>query len=173
MVLSREGGSQVFLVNADGSNVRRLTQSPAIDTEPFYSPDGQFIYFTSDRGGSPQIYRMPSAGGEPTRMTFDGGYNVSPRLNRDGKTMAFITRRDGNFQLAVMDLASRQIQVLTDTQRDESPSFAPNGAMILYATELGGRGVLAAVSADGRVKQRLSVQAADVREPAWGPFLGN
>ena len=173
VVLSREGGSQIFLVNADGSNVRRLTESSAIDTEPFFSPDGEFIYFTSDRGGSPQIYRMPAAGGEPARVTFEGGYNVSPRLSRDGKTMAFVTRRDGRFQLAVMDLGSRQMQLLTDTQRDESPSFAPNGALILYATEVGGRGVLATVSTDGRVRQRLSVPAADVREPAWGPFLGN
>jgi TolB protein len=172
-VLSKEGGSQIYLIHADGSNVRRITESASIDTEPFFSADGQFIYFTSDRGGSPQIYRMPAGGGEPVRITFDGGYNVSPRLSVDGKTMAFVSRRDGRFQLAVMDLGSRQMQVLTDTQRDESPSFAPNGTMILYATEVGGRGVLAAVSADGRVKQRLSVQAADVREPAWGPFLGN
>ena len=173
VVLSKEGGSQLFLANADGSNVRRLTQSAGIDTEPFFSPDGQFIYFTSDRGGSPQIYRVPAGGGEAARVTFDGGYNVTARLSPDGKTMAFVSRRDGRFQLAVMDLASRQMQVLTDTQRDESPSFAPNGRMIIYATEVGGRGVLAAVSSDGRVKQRLSVQAADVREPAWGPFLGN
>jgi TolB protein len=173
VVLSKEGGSQIYRINADGSNVRRITTSTAIDTEPFLSADGQFIYFTSDRGGSPQIYRMPSGGGEPARITFDGSYNVSPRLSADGKNMAFVSRRDGRFQVAIMDLASRQMQVLTDTQRDESPSFAPNSTMILYATEVGGRGVLAAVSADGRVKQRLSVQAADVREPAWGPFLAN
>ncbi|MBI2959888.1 MAG: Tol-Pal system protein TolB [Betaproteobacteria bacterium] len=172
-VLSREGGSQLFVMNADGSNVRRLTTSSAIDTEPFFSPDGRTIYFTSDRGGSPQIYQIPASGGEPSRITFDGGYNVTPRLSPDGKTLAFVTRREGRFQLAVMDLANRQMQVLTDTQRDESPSFAPNGRMILYATELGGRGVLSATSSDGRVKQRLTVKAADVREPAWGPFLAN
>lgn len=173
VVLSREGGSQLFLINADGSNVRRLASSGGIDTEPFFSPDGQSIYFTSDRGGSPQIYRIDVAGGEASRVTFEGGYNVTPRVSPDGRQLAYVTRRDGRFQLAVMDLANRQTQVLTDTQRDESPSFAPNGRMILYATELGGRGVLAATSSDGRVKQRLSVQAADVREPAWGPFLGN
>ena len=172
-VLSKEGGSQLYLVNPDGSNVRRITRSATIDTEPVFSADGRFIYFTSDRGGSPQIYRMGADGGDATRVTFDGEYNVSPRLSPDGKTMAFVSRRDGRFQLAVMDLGSGQVQILTDTQRDESPSFAPNGTMILYATEVGGRGVLAAVSSDGRVKQRLSVQAADVREPAWGPFLGN
>lgn len=171
VVLSREGGSQIFLINADGSNVRRITQSHAVDTEPFFSPDGQSIYFTSDRGGSPQIYRMASSGGEPARVTFNGSYNVSPRPSPDGKTIAYVARDGGRFQVTVMDLASKQTQTVTDTQRDESPSFAPNGRMILYATEVGGRGVLAAVSADGRVKQRLSVQAADVREPAWGPYL--
>ena len=173
VTLSREGGSQIYLINADGSNVRRITTSPAIDTEPYFSRDGQFIYFTSDRGGSPQIYRMATGGGDAVRLTFDGAYNVSPRVSPDGKTMAFVARHQGRFQVAVMDLASRQTQILTDTQRDESPSFAPNGSMILYATVIGSRGVLAAVSSDGRVKQRLSVQAADVREPAWGPFLGN
>ncbi len=171
VVLSREGGSQIFLMNADGSNTRRITQSTAVDTEPSFSPDGQSLYFTSDRGGSPQIYRMPSSGGEPTRITFNGSYNVSPRPSPDGKTLAYVAREGGRFQVTVMDLASKQTQVVTDTQRDESPSFAPNGRLILYATELGGRGVLAAVSADGRVKQRLTIQAADVREPAWGPYL--
>lgn len=170
VVLTKEGGSQLFLVNADGSGVQRLTSSSAIDTEPQFSPDGQFIYFTSDRGGSPQIYRISVNGGEVQRVTFEGTYNVTPRLSPDGRTMAFISRRDGGFRLAVMDLASRQVQVLTDSHKDESPSFAPNGRMILIATEIGGRGVLSAVSVDGRIKQRLSVAAGDVREPAWGPY---
>jgi TolB protein len=170
VVLSKEGGSQLFLVNADGSGVRRLASSGAIDTEPCFSPDGQFIYFTSDRGGSPQIYRIPATGGEVQRVTYEGSYNVTPRLSPDGRGMAYVTRNNGRFQVALMDLASRQTQILTDTHKDESPSFAPNGRMILYATEIGGRGVLAAVSSDGRVKQKLSISAADVREPAWGPF---
>jgi TolB protein len=173
VVLSREGGSQLFVMNADGSNVRRLTSSTAIDTEPFFSPDGQWIYFTSDRGGAPQIYRIAVSGGGVQRVTFDGGYNASPRLSPDGKILAFVQRNAGRFQVTAMDLASRQTQVLTDGARDESPSFAPNGKMILYATEVGGRGVLAATSSDGRVKQRLSVPAADVREPAWGPAPAN
>ncbi|MGQ0547981.1 MAG: Tol-Pal system beta propeller repeat protein TolB [Betaproteobacteria bacterium] len=172
VTLSREGGSQLFLINPDGSGLRRLTSSSAIDTEPRYSPDGQWIYFTSDRGGSPQIYRMRASGGaEPQRVTFEGGYNVTPRLSPDGKTLAYITRNAGRFQVALLDLANRQVQVLTDSDRDESPSFAPNGRMILHATVIGGRGVLSAVSADGRVKQRLSATAGDVREPAWGPFI--
>jgi len=173
VVLTKEGPSQLYTLNADGSGVSRLASSSGIDTEPAYSPDGQFIYFTSDRGGSPQIYRIPATGGDAQRVTFEGSYNVTPRLSRDGKNMAYISRNAGRFQLTLMDLATRQTQTLTDSDKDESPSFAPNGRMILYASEVGGRGVLAAVSSDGRVKQKLSVQAADVREPAWGPLIKN
>lgn len=171
VVLSKDGNSQLYTVNADGSGLQRLASSPGIDTEPRYSADGAHIYFTSDRGGSPQIYRVDASGGAAQRVTFDGSYNVSPRPSPDGRSLAFITRREGRFQLAVMDLGSRQVQVLTDSHRDESPSFAPNSRMILFATEIGGRGVLSAVSVDGRIKQRLSIAAGDVREPAWGPFL--
>ena len=169
--LSRDGGSQIFLVNPDGSNVRRISQSGGIDTEPVFSPDGQSLYFTSDRGGSPQIYRMPAGGGQAQRVTFDGSYNVSPRISPDGKVLAYITRNGSKFQVATLDLASRQTQILTDSDKDESPSFAPNGRMILLATVNAGRGVLSAVSSDGRVKQRLTISAGDVREPAWGPFV--
>jgi len=171
IVLSKDGNSQIYSVNADGTGVQRLTNSAGIDTEPRYSPDGGSIYFTSDRGGSPQIYRMGANGSDAQRVTFEGSYNVSPRPSPDGKSLAFISRRDGRFQLAVMDLASKQVQILTDSHKDESPSFAPNSRMILIATETGGRGVLSAVSSDGRIKQRLSIAAGDVREPAWGPFI--
>ena len=173
VVLSKDGGSQIYLIGADGSSPRRMTNSGSINTEPFFTPDGQSIYFTSDRGGSPQIYRMSSTGGEAARVTFDGSYNVSPRVSSDGKTLVYIARDGGRFQLKSLDLASGQTQALTDGQHDESPSIAPNGKMILYATQSNNRGSLAAVSIDGRVKQRLSIQAADVREPAWGPFFNN
>lgn len=171
VVLTRDGNSQIYLLNSDGSGLKRLSYSTAIDTEPSFSPDGKWLLFTSDRGGSPQIYRMPATGGEPTRLTFEGTYNVTPRFAPDGKSFAFIQRSGGKFNVAVQDLATGQAQVLTDMQLDESPSFAPNGRMIIYATEINRRGVLATVSSDGRVKQRLSVQAGDVREPAWGPLL--
>ncbi|OGA25866.1 MAG: Tol-Pal system beta propeller repeat protein TolB [Betaproteobacteria bacterium RIFCSPLOWO2_02_FULL_67_26] len=170
VVLSKDGGSQIYLVNADGSGVTRLTQSSAIDTEPNFSPDGELLLFTSDRGGAPQIYGMTAAGGEVRRLTFDGTYNVSPRFSPDGKSFTFIQRNGSRFNVAVQDLATRQVQVLTDGSADESPSFAPNGRMILYATEVRGRGILSAVSSDGRVKQRLTADAGDVREPAWGPL---
>ncbi|MDH4093338.1 MAG: Tol-Pal system beta propeller repeat protein TolB [Betaproteobacteria bacterium] len=171
VALTRDGSSQLYLIDPDGGNLRRLTNSFAIDTEPFFSPDGRWIYFTSDRGGSPQIYRMPSTGGEAQRVTFEGGYNVSPRVSPDGRSLAYVTRNGGRFQVALLDLGTRQSLVLTDSDLDESPSFAPNGRQILLATILNGRGVLTAVSSDGRVKQRLTLSAGDVREPSWGPLI--
>ncbi|BCB25812.1 protein TolB [Sulfurimicrobium lacus] len=173
IALTRDGNSQLYMVNADGGNLQRWSANSIIDTEPDFSPDGKWIIFTSDRGGSAQIYRMPAVGGAAQRLTFDGSYNVSPHFSPDGKSFVFIQRQSGKFHVAVQDLATSQVQLLTDTPQDESPSFAPNGKMIIYATEINRRGVLAAVSSDGRVKQRLSVQAGDVREPAWGPLLKN
>ncbi len=172
VVLSKDGGSQIYFINPDGTGEpRRMTHSSAIDTEPNFSPDGALLIFTSDRGGSPQIYGMPATGGEVRRLTFEGSYSVSPRFSPDGKSFTFIQRNNGRFNVAVQDFATRQVQVLTDGVLDESPSYAPNGRMILYATEVKGRGMLSAVSSDGRVKQRLSANAGDVREPAWGPIL--
>lgn len=172
IVLTKDGLSQIYLINADGSGLRRLTESStSINTEPVFSPDGQSIYFTSDRGSSPQTYRIPVQGGEAQRVTFSGTYNVSPHISPNGKLLSYVTRGDLGFQVAVMDLATQQAQVLTDTALDESPHFAPNGRYILYATEVGGRGVLSVVSTDGRTKYRLSQPASDVREPAWGPYL--
>ncbi len=171
VVLTKDGNSQIYLINADGGNATRLTHTSTIDTEPNFSPDGQRVIFTSDRGGSPQIYRVPASGGAPERLTFEGSYNVSPRYAPDGKSFVFIQRNGGRFNVAVQDFVSRQTQVLTESGIDESPSFAPNGRIILYATEVRGRGILAAVSSDGRVRQRFSAEIGDVREPAWGPIL--
>ncbi|MFP3889596.1 MAG: Tol-Pal system beta propeller repeat protein TolB [Ralstonia sp.] len=174
VALSRDGNTQIYMVNADGSGLHRLTRSSAIDTEPAFSPDGRSIYFTSDRGGAPQIYRM-SAEGEgdsgAQRVTFKGGYNVSPRISPDGKLLAYISRVGGAFKLYVQDMSNGDVTGLTDTSYDESPSFAANGKFILYSTRVGGRTVLAAVSTDGRTRQVLSLQAGEVREPAWGPFM--
>lgn len=170
VTLTKEGGSQLFLINADGGGVQRLMSSSGIDTEPNFAPDGQSILFTSDRGGSPQIYRLQLNGGAIERQTFDGNYNVSPRFTPDGRSFVFVRRDGGRFNIAIQDFASRQIQVLTQGPSDESPAVAPNGKMILYESEVGGRGILAAVSSDGRVKQRLSSAGGDVREPAWGPL---
>jgi TolB protein len=171
VVLTRDGLSQIYSIDADGSNVQRLTRSAGIDTEPVFSPDGRFIYFTSDRGGGPQIYRMNPDGSNVARVTFSGDYNVSPKVSPDGRLLAYVGRRGGRFQIHALDLATNQELALTDTALDESPSFAPNGRMLLYATDVGRRGILASVSVDGRVRVRLSGPSGDVREPTWGPFL--
>lgn len=170
VTLTKDGGSQIFLINADGSGAQRLLTSPGIDTEANFTPDGQSLLFTSDRGGSPQVYRLNLRSNAIERLTFEGSYNVSPRATPDGKGFVFVRRDGGRFNLAIQDYATRQVQVLTSGAIDESPSVSPNSRLILYASEQGGRGILAAVSADGRVKQRLVAPAADVREPAWGPL---
>ena len=169
VVLTRDGASQIYMMNLDGSGLRRLTQGSNIDTEPAFSADGKTIYFTSDRGGSPQIYRMAATGGEAKRVTFSGTYNVSPTPSPDGKLLAYIGRDEGRFRVMLLDLASGQTRALTDTARDESPSFAPNSQAVLYATVQAGRGVLGTVSLDGKTRARLSESGVDAREPAWGP----
>ena len=169
VVLTRDQASQIYRINADGTGVTRLTQGGNIDTEPVFSPDGQTIYFTSDRGGSPQIYQMPVSGGTPKRVTFEGGYNVSPAVSPDGKLLAYIRRDGGRFQVTVQELATGQSRTLTESVHDESPSFAPNGQAILYATLQGGQGVLGTVTIDGKTRARLSESGTNAREPAWGP----
>lgn len=171
VALSRDGITQIYSVNVDGSGLRRLTHSGAIDTEPRYSPDGRFIYFTSDRGGGPQIYRMATDGSGVTRITFNSDYNVTARVSPDGKQLAYISRREGRFQVQVLDLATAQELTVSDTTHDESPSFAPNGRMLLYATQVGGRGVLALASSDGRFHARIPNVSGDVNEPTWGPLM--
>jgi TolB protein len=173
VVLSLHGGSQIYLINADGSGLQRISQSSGIDTEPSFSPDGKWLIFTSDRGGSPQIYRMSVSGdgGVAERLTFQGDYNVSPRYSPDGKKFVYIHRNAGRFNIALQDFSTRQVQLLTDSRFDESPSFSPNNRMILYATEINGHGILSIVSSDGQTKQHLSSEMGDIRGPVWGPLL--
>lgn len=171
LALSMGGGTHIYLMSTNGTNVRRFTNSQGIDTEPVFSPDGQYVYFTSDRGGSPQIYRQPVAGGAAERITYNAEYAISPAISPKGDKLAFISRFNGAFRVTLLDLMTGTQLVLTDTMRDESPTFAPNGKILVYATEEAGRGVLATVSLDGRVRTRLTGQRGDIREPSWGPLL--
>lgn len=174
VVLTKDGTSNIYLINADGSGLARLTNTPYIDTEPNFSPDGKYILFTSDRAGSPQIYRMRVDGsGDAERMTYEGSYNVTPRYSPDGKSFIFIHRNEGRFNVALQEFGQTQPTLLTTGGLDQSPTFAPNGKMVLYASEVKSRGILAAVSSDGRIKQRITAQSGDIREPAWGPLSNN
>lgn len=170
VTLSRDGNSQLYTIDANGGEARRLIQSAGIDTEPVYSADGRSIYFVSDRGGAPQIYRVATNGGNAERVTFSGSYNISPSLSPDGRWLAYISRVGGAFKLHVMDLASGAVSALTDTSADESPSFAPNSRLIVYATQQQGREALMTTTLDGKIKARLAGQSGDIREPDWGPF---
>ncbi len=170
IALSRDGDSQIYTIPAEGGEPFRVTTSKSIDTNATFSGDGRDIIFVSDRSGGPQLYKVSTNGGAATRLTFEGSYNVNPRLSPDGKLVAFVNRDGGRFRVATLELANGLVSHLTDGPLDDSPSFSPNGRTILYESKAGGRGVLGAVSADGRVKQKLSSQAGDVREPAWGPF---
>ncbi|MGA1253097.1 MAG: Tol-Pal system beta propeller repeat protein TolB [Burkholderiaceae bacterium] len=169
VVLTKDGVSQIYTVNPDGSNLRRLTRSSAINTEPSFSGDGQYVYFTSDQGGSPQVYRIRSDGsGSPERITFTGGFNARPVVSPDGRQLAFVARRDGNFVVCIMNLETRQEVIVSNGPKDDSPSFAPNSRWVIFSSRVGNRDLLSAASIDGRVRSRISLDAAGIRNPAWG-----
>jgi TolB protein len=169
---TRDGNLDIYTLDMTTQALTRITDDPGIDTEPQWSKDGASIYFTSDRAGGPQIYRVGiQPGDKPRRLTFQGSYNARPRLSPDESQLAFVTQEDGAYHIAIMDLRGRgDVQVLTRGRFDVSPSYAPNGAEIIYASRDRGRGVLALVSADGRVQERLVSSEGEVQEPAWSPF---
>jgi len=146
-----------------------LTSGLSIDTEPTWSPDGSTIVFTSDQGGKPQLYTVPSSGGRATRLTFQGDYNARARFSADGRSLAMVNGNRGRYRIAVMDMASKTVTLLSEGNLDESPSFAPNGSMILFSANRGGKSVLSVVSTDGAMQQKLDFQSGGVREPAWAP----
>lgn len=172
LTLSRSGNPEIYVMDLGTKALTRLTNHFGIDTSPAWSPDGRTVYFTSDRGGRPQVYQVPAAGGGESRVTFQGSYNSDPSVSFDGQRIAVAQGAGNVYRIAVLDrsLGTPRWSTLSPGSLDESPSFAPNGSMILYAAREGRRGVLYAVSADGRVRQRLVLADGDVREPAWGPF---
>ena len=172
LTLSRSGNPEIYVMDLASRALTQVTNHFGIDTEPTWSADGGSLYFTSDRGGKPQIYRAAASGGSASRVTFQGSYNASASVSFDGKKIATAQGAGNTYRIAVMDtsLGAPRWSTLSPGSLDESPSFAPNGSMILYAAREGSRGVLYAVSADARVRQRLVLADGDVREPAWGPF---
>ena len=172
MTLSKGGNPDIYVMDLGSRHLTQLTNHFGIDTEPTWSHDGASLYFTSDRGGRPQIYQMPAGGGSASRVSFDGSYNASPSISFDGKKLATAQGAGNTYRIALMDRSTggARWSMLSPGSLDESPSFAPNGAMLLYAAREGRRGVLYAVSADGRVRQRLTLGDGDVREPAWSPY---
>jgi TolB protein len=171
LTLSKGGNPDVYIMDLGSRSLTQITKHFAIDTEAVWAPDGQSIYFTSDRAGKPQIYQVSPSGGEPNRVTFEGQYNARASVvDAKGIKIAMVQGNGNVYRIAVLDRATNQTTLVSPGNQDESPSFAPNGSMLLYATSEGTRGVLYAVSADGRVRQRLVLADGDVREPAWGPF---
>ncbi|MEM6514059.1 MAG: Tol-Pal system beta propeller repeat protein TolB [Pseudomonadota bacterium] len=165
-----DGNLDIYVLDVTSRQTRRLTNHRAIDTEGSWSPDGRYIYFTSDRSGGPQIYRVPVSGGSPERVTFEGSYNARPRLSANGEKLAMVHNDGGNFRIAVMELRSKNLLVVSTGSQDESPSFAPNSDTLIYATRRRGNGILETVSADGLIRERLTSGGTDVREPVWSPF---
>ena len=171
LVLSKDGNPEIYMLELSTSKFTRLTRHFAIDTEPTWMSDGNTLLFTSDRGGTPQIYKLNVATRATERLTFRGNYNARPSLAPDGRTLALVHRESSTFHIASFDLKTGRMIELTETRLDESPTVAPNGAMVMYATKQGDRGVLAAVSLDAGVRYVLPAKNGDVREPAWSPFL--
>ena len=172
LTLSYTGNPEIYVMDLGSRELTRLTNHFAIDTEAAWMPDGQSLLFTSDRSGKPQLYQVPAGGGEATRLTFQGEYNARASISFDGKKIAMAQGAGNVYRIAVLDRSrgSGQMTAISPGSVDESPSFAPNASMLLYAATEGPKGVLYAVSADGRVRQRLVLADGDVREPAWGPF---
>ncbi|MDT3719763.1 Tol-Pal system beta propeller repeat protein TolB [Pseudomonas oryzihabitans] len=172
-VLSKDGNPEIYVMDLGSRAIRRVTNDSAIDTEPFWGKDGQTIYFTSDRSGKPQIYKTSVNGGGAERVTFVGNYNANPKLSADEKTLVMVHRQEGftNFQIAAQDLQRGSVRVLSNTSLNDSPTVAPNGTMLIYATRQQDRGVLMLVSINGRVRIPLPTAQGDVREPSWSPYL--
>ncbi len=171
MTLSRTGSPEIWVRELETGRMEQVTNHWSINTEPAWSRDGRNILFTSDRAGRPQVYQVSRRGGAVERVTTEGDYNSRVAMDGYSGLLAMVHGAQSQFRIAVLDRDSGRLRVLSPGSMDESPSFAPNGRMVLYASREGERGVLAAVSVDGRFRQRLALAEGDVREPAWSPLI--
>lgn len=170
VTLSKSGSPDIYVHNLNSGSWKQITRGRAIDTEPTWSVDGSHIYFTSNRSGGVQTYKVSATGGLPRRVTFKGKYNAGPTLSADQKKLAVVHEQSKKYRIAVQNLEDNTLSVITKGTQDESPSFSPNGQMLIYATKQGGRGVLMGVSADGRSQHRMLSSDEQIREPAWSPY---
>lgn len=166
-VSSQTGSAKLYTIDLATRAVERLTDGYSIDTEPCYMPDGRSLVFTSNRGGNPQIYQYSFAKKSIERLTYVGDYNASASISPDGKQMAVLHRDKSGFNVAVQQLDTDVFKVLTHDNEDESPKFSANGKLILYATHIGSKQVLAIVSSDGQINLKLPASEGNVLEPSW------
>jgi len=171
LVLSKSGNPKIYVLNLETNQLTQITHGWSLDTEPSWAPDGQSLIFTSSREGGPQIYQIKLGTQKATRITYQGNYNARASFTPNGKNIVML-HGDGNlFTIAIQNLTTGQVRELTSPGLDESPSVAPNGQMVVYATTQSNHGVIAMVSTNGQVKLNLPMQSANVQEPAWSPFL--
>ena len=167
---TKDGNSEIYIINLKSRKITRLTENLAIDTEPAWSPEGKKIIFTSDRSGSPQIYEIDVRTKLKRRLTTEGNYNArASYLDKD--EIIFVHRSKTDFNIAKLDLGSRNLEVLTSTKNDESPCIAPNGNVIIYSTKDGNLSYLAGINISSKVSFKLPALYGELKEPAWSPFL--
>ncbi len=171
LVLTKSGYPKIYTYDIASRKLTQVTQGWSADTEPRFSPNGQSIYFSSNRGSGLQIYEVTLASKQVQRVTFNGTYNATANVGPNDQELVYLHRQNGQYNIAKQDLQNGRMTLLTQTGNDQSPSLAPNGKMVVFATRFAGRGILSMVSTDGRVKLRLPARNGDVREPAWSPFL--